>query len=448
MINKMTSALTHMFSTIYNLGGCGSQVVLDVSTPILGRLIIEGTLIINDTSVNLTAVYMEIKGGNLIIASTDQDGRVTGPYNGNCTITMLGTNDQLSRIYGPDPRKTPTMLLGNERIPHASAVIGVFGYFTAIGKAQSYAWLPLAAPAMAGNTSILLDGVVDWPSGSEVVISPTDLDPHEAEISSVKSIVVVNRKTEVLLTKPLALNHYSEEWVVYGTKKMRMQGKVGLLTRNIVIRGQGEGESRPYTTWNLPKSPGIGATPECGNGECETGETLLNCQTDCFGPMYEYGTSILVSAYSEDFTSCTKERVCTGGYRRSFSGALNISNVELKYYGQNNLRNGIVFSKLADSGKDSIVQNISFNRGYFGAVLVEMSSFISFRHSLFYRAFLPCVEIKSGSNNTISGVLGIVGIFWNTHRGAKQVQKIYHFSMFFDYAWVEFMCCRALEWQI
>jgi hypothetical protein len=36
---------------------------MDVSSPTLGRLIIEGSLIINDTSVNLTAVYLEIKGG-------------------------------------------------------------------------------------------------------------------------------------------------------------------------------------------------------------------------------------------------------------------------------------------------------------------------------------------------------------------------------------------------
>jgi hypothetical protein len=53
------------------------QVVLDVNTPILGRLIIEGSLTIaNDTSVNLTAVYIELKGGKLIIASIDENGQV------------------------------------------------------------------------------------------------------------------------------------------------------------------------------------------------------------------------------------------------------------------------------------------------------------------------------------------------------------------------------------
>ena len=404
----------------FNIDFPGLQVVLDVSTPVLGRLVIEGTLIINTTSVNLTAVYIEIKGGTLIIASTDQDGRVIGSYSGECTLTILGTNERLSRIHGPDPRKTPTFLLGNERLLHASGVIGVFGNFTAIGKDQGYSWLSLAAPASAGDISILLDGVTKWQDGSEIVISPTDYDPHESEIRMIKSTLILSGRTSILLNQPLALSHYSEESVIYGTRRMRMQGKVGLLTRNIVIRGSGEGENSPYTTWNSPKSPTKGESIGCGNGNCETSESSSSCPQDCFGPIYEYGTSILVSAYSEDFISCTKERVCSGGYRRAFTGAINISNVELRYYGQNNLRNGLVLSRLGGDGKNSIAQNISFNRGYFGAVLLELSSFVSFRNSLFYRSFLPSVEVKSGTQNTISGTLGIIGIFWNTHRGAIQ----------------------------
>ena len=49
---------------------------MDVNTPVLGRLIIEGSLMINSTSVNLSAVYIEIKGGRFIIAKLDGDGQV------------------------------------------------------------------------------------------------------------------------------------------------------------------------------------------------------------------------------------------------------------------------------------------------------------------------------------------------------------------------------------
>jgi hypothetical protein len=393
---------------------------LNASTPILGRLIVEGSLIVNNTSVNLTAVYIEIKGGSLIIASTDKDGNVIGSFQKQCSITILGTNDKLSSIHGPNPRSTPTFQLGSERVTHAPGVIAVFGKFIALGKSQRYSWLPLAEPALAGNSSVLLDGAVDWLPGSEIVITCTDFDQHEAEVREIKSIHVLQKKTLIVLSSALDFSHFSEDVVQYGTKRMRMQGKVGLLTRNIVIRGSGEGEQSPYTTWNLPGSDGPST---CGNMKCDTGETSLSCPSDCFGPMYEYGASILVSSYSEKFILCTKDRACTGEYSRSFSGSLNISNIEVKYYGQNNLRNGLVFLKLADSGKNSIVQNISLNRGYFGAVLIDQSSFVSFTNSLFYRAFLPCVDIQSGWKNSISGVLGVIGIYWNNHRGAKQVSS-------------------------
>jgi hypothetical protein len=42
------------------------QVRLDTSTPGLGRVIVEGTLVVNGSdAVNLTATYLEIKGGKV-----------------------------------------------------------------------------------------------------------------------------------------------------------------------------------------------------------------------------------------------------------------------------------------------------------------------------------------------------------------------------------------------
>jgi hypothetical protein len=45
------------------------KVVLDVSTPPLGHLIVQGSLFINSTTdVTMTATYIEIRGGSLIVA--------------------------------------------------------------------------------------------------------------------------------------------------------------------------------------------------------------------------------------------------------------------------------------------------------------------------------------------------------------------------------------------
>jgi hypothetical protein len=102
-------------------------VILDVSTPILGRVVVEGTLLINDTaSVDLSAVWLEVKGGQLIIATVDSTGEeVLGPFTGNTTITLHGTNNKLASEHGPDPRETPEVVLGTEGVPMGPATLGV-----------------------------------------------------------------------------------------------------------------------------------------------------------------------------------------------------------------------------------------------------------------------------------------------------------------------------------
>ena len=112
------------------------KVVLDVSTPILGRLIIEGTLVINaSSSVELTATWIEIKGGSFIIATCDSQGNVIGPFEGHTTITLLGTNEKLAAVHGTDPRQTPEITLGKSGLQMGPAVLGVMG--TLIAKVRN-----------------------------------------------------------------------------------------------------------------------------------------------------------------------------------------------------------------------------------------------------------------------------------------------------------------------
>jgi hypothetical protein len=52
------------------------KVVLDTSTPPLGHLIVQGNLIINSTAdVTLTATYIEIRGGSLVVAEVIKPNR-------------------------------------------------------------------------------------------------------------------------------------------------------------------------------------------------------------------------------------------------------------------------------------------------------------------------------------------------------------------------------------
>ena len=108
------------------------NVLLDVSTPVLGHLVIEGTLVINaSSSVDITATWIEIKGGSLIIATCDSFGNILGPFEGSVNMNLIGTNEKLSAVHGENPRETPELILGKDALVMGPAVIGVMGTFIA-----------------------------------------------------------------------------------------------------------------------------------------------------------------------------------------------------------------------------------------------------------------------------------------------------------------------------
>ena len=398
---------------------------MDTSTPILGRVIVEGMLLVNDTSAELTAVYLEIRGGQLVIAQTDAAGNIVGPYLGKCTFTLLGTNAQLSRLNGADPRQTPALHFGREGVELGAGVLGIFGQFIAIGKPVSHSWVFLATMAAAGDSIIVVDAVVDWPAGAEIVIAATDYDPHEAEVKIIASVIPgEDGRTILNLTSPLQFRHYAAPPEQYGTRQMQIRAEVGLLSRNIVIKGDGQGEDTPYATWNSQSTSVTLGGPHCGNKVCEPGEDSRACSVDCRGPAFEYGAGVLVSSYTDDSVVCGRDGSCSSDYRRVFNGSLNASNVEVRYFGQNNLRAGLTLSGLQDGGRRVLATNWSFNRGYFTGAKITGTSNARIRGAVLYRATLPTVVIADTASvgNTIDGILAVVGIFWNTHRGATQVQ--------------------------
>jgi hypothetical protein len=81
--------------------------------------------------VNLTATWIEIKGGSLIIAKCDSVGNILGPFEGRAHISLLGTNQKLALKHGRDPRQTPELVLGKQALSMAPAVLGVMGTFIA-----------------------------------------------------------------------------------------------------------------------------------------------------------------------------------------------------------------------------------------------------------------------------------------------------------------------------
>jgi len=100
------------------------------------------------------------------------------------------------------------------------------------GIPRQITWTRLNQTANAGDTQIVLDDVVDWNEGEEIVLAGTVFEPIEYET---RIIAAVNGNV-VTLTEPLEYTHIGVN-PTYGGIEMPMKGEVGLLTRNILYRG-------------------------------------------------------------------------------------------------------------------------------------------------------------------------------------------------------------------
>jgi len=153
-------------------------------------------------------------------------------YTSKLTITMWSTK------YDPN-----VPIFGNK-------VIGVnYGELELHGIERKITWTDISATADIGATSITLSAmqngaVLDWAVGEEIVIAPTGYSGRDAEQRTIASITNTDTNPVITFTKPLLHKHYSGKQIFgAGTANedfIEMRAEVGLLTRNIVFRGDPE----------------------------------------------------------------------------------------------------------------------------------------------------------------------------------------------------------------
>jgi hypothetical protein len=145
-------------------------------------------------------------------------GTESHPYTSKLQITLHGTkNDAYLPLYG-------------------NKVIGVrHGILDMHGAKRDITWTRLAETVEKDSNSIKLVDSHDWVVGDEIVIAGTGWanDCHETRFITALSGKVLT------LDKPLECQHISET-PNYGGVEVPMQAEVGLLTRNIVFRGDPE----------------------------------------------------------------------------------------------------------------------------------------------------------------------------------------------------------------
>lgn len=349
--------------------------------------------------------YLEIKGGRVIIAQLDNDGNIIGPYNGTARLTLTP---------GPgNPRTTAGYHLGTTEKIQLPSTIAVNGDLIIRGKPVSKTWAKLASSALAGSYSVVVDadlGGGGWEPGAEVIISPTGYDPLEHDVATIANITVLpGNMTRVFFKAPLEFYHHADtQPVTHGTRKIRLQADIGLLTRNVQIRGSGQGEDVSYKDWNAEVFVDLGTVVQCGNNQCEQGEHSINCPKDCRGPAYEWGAAIYVSTYKD---------IIAGGFAIDRVGKLDVEFMEMKYFGQNDNQAGLHIDGILGGSARAI--GVSFNKGYDKAIWINKASGVKITDTVAYRMKLPGFLIESsGSNNDFRRNLLVVGIFRTTHRGA------------------------------
>jgi hypothetical protein len=203
----------------------GMHLLVDVpSTPILSFINVEGSLIFDqDNAGTFDAEYIIAKGGYVEIG-TEED-----PYMGDLTITMYG------REYG-----TTLPLFGNKVLAVKSP-----GQLEMHGKPRDIAWTDLKMTADKKATSIKINDIqsgktFDWAVGEEIVIASTDFEGRHAEqrtITEVDTTVNGTPLNPVLkFDTPLEYKHYADVQT-FGSETIEMRAEVGLLSRNVVFRG-------------------------------------------------------------------------------------------------------------------------------------------------------------------------------------------------------------------
>ncbi|KAL3317343.1 Fibrocystin-L [Cichlidogyrus casuarinus] len=195
----------------------GKIVMLDMDTPVLSVLLIDGGKLFFDphSSVTLNAKYiLIINGGTLEIGTEDQ------PHLQKSGINLFGNfMDKELPLYG-------------------AKVLGLRnGTIDIHGKPHTRVWTRLAHTAQVGATQINLQQPVDWIPGDEVVFTSTGRNGsiEENEQRTLKAVSADG--LTLTLSTPLKYKKLGVEITFDELGPVLFCAKVGLLTHNVKIQG-------------------------------------------------------------------------------------------------------------------------------------------------------------------------------------------------------------------
>ncbi len=193
-------------------------ILLDVTPPDLGNMIIEGSLIFQDKNLSLTAETITVKG--LL-----QIGTVANPFQSSATITLNGPKID-EEVFGG---RFLTTLSGGSLQLHGTS-------------ASKLSWGQIEGSLEPGATSLTLDQIpTGWSPGDKIALAPSGYEPYEAE-----ELTITRIDGNVISFIPALKFPHFGEIQMYEGKVLDERAEVGMLTRNIKIQGPEDAEENRY----------------------------------------------------------------------------------------------------------------------------------------------------------------------------------------------------------
>ncbi len=197
----------------------GQTLVLDVVTPVLGYILVQGGTLIFDPEMGDNEVELHTQGGLITSGGTFQVGTEDEPFMAKTQIVLYGhvLSTELP-VYG-----AKTLALRE-------------GTLDFHGRPLNLTWTRLSATVQAGSDTIQLQDYVEWEEGGTIVIASTSFSQLENEERIIESITPGDGGSILKLTEPLDFEHISVQQTIDG-RYIDTSAEIGYLTRNVVIRG-------------------------------------------------------------------------------------------------------------------------------------------------------------------------------------------------------------------
>ncbi|XP_072034167.1 fibrocystin-L-like [Amphiura filiformis] len=248
----------------------GQTVVLDVDTPVLTMVLIQGGCLIFDdeqASITLQAEYILIVDGGCLQIGTEQE-----PFTNKATIKMHG-----------NPRSKELPLYGAKVIAVRNGTLDLHG------NPVPVTWTHLAHTIKKGDKRLTLMKPVTWKVGDEIVIASTG-SRNSVKESEVLTITGVSVDGMTLDFEPaVQYDHISVVQTIHGVV-LETRAEVGLLTRNVVVRGSDDSDwTETIGACEDEFDTGQHATQTCSQGKF--GEEIASDQ---------FGSTIMIFAKEPD----------------------------------------------------------------------------------------------------------------------------------------------------